>query len=446
MIRKNDILDVDIVDMGYNMEGIAKCDGVVLFVPFAIVGERVRVKVINTKQKAYVCKMLEVLRPSEFRTSPKCLYFTKCGGCQTQHICEQYALQLKRQTVQNAITHIAKQDVVVNKTVPSDKTYNYRNKFAFPVDCASRKVGMYKEYSHVVLPIDDCAIQEGWARDFIEVFNKYLSSVDVSIYDEQNHTGLIRHVVGRHYGGQFLFTIVVNGTQLVATDVLIGMLCKKFDNFGLNLNINTQSSNMILSEKFVHIYGLESIDICENGVNYSINNASFFQVNNYIKGRIYEKVFDSIGDKIVVEAYSGAGLLTAMCAKKCQFAYGIEIVRDAVNAADGLAKANNINNMQNICGDSAVVLPKLLASQTSDVTVVLDPPRKGCDIRVVQALAKSQPSKIVYISCNPSTLARDIFNLFSLSNDYVLEEVTPYDMFPMTKHVETVAILKHKNY
>lgn len=167
-------------------------------------------------------------------------------------------------------------------------------------------------------------------------------------------------------------------------------------------------------------------------------------MNNYIKSQIYHKVFDNINGGIVIDAYSGAGLLTAMCSRKCKFAYGIEIIEEATKSADGLAKLNAITNMKNICGDSAVELPKLLTNIKENTTLILDPPRKGCDRKVIEAIAKSRPGKIIYVSCNPSTLARDIHNLVELENNYILHSVTPYDMFPMTKHVETVAILKLK--
>lgn len=444
MIKKNDIIDVEIIDMGYNMEGIAKHDGVVLFVPFAIIGEKVRVKVINTKQRAYICKIVDILTPSQFRTKPVCPYFAKCGGCQSQHIDYNYSLSLKRDMVQQNIMHIAKQNIAVSDCVGSKNQFEYRNKLALPVDPVTRMVGMYKEYSHTVLPIIDCAIQENWAKDYISAINDFLAKTNCSIYDECTGKGVVRHIVGRHYDGKYLFTLVVNGDSLPKVDVLIGLLQNKFSDFGLNINVNKQKTNVIMTNNFVHVYGRTDIDICENGINYSINNASFFQVNNYIKSQIYQKVFDNIGDGIVVDAYSGAGLLTAMCSKKCKFAYGIEIVDEATKSADNLAKSNAITNMKNICGDSVTELPRLLSSLDENITLILDPPRKGCDIKVMEAIAKSRPNKIIYISCNPSTLSRDIYNLTNLTSDYNLESVTPYDMFPNTKHVETVAILQLK--
>ena len=443
MLRKNDIIDVKIIDMGCNMEGIAKHDGVVLFVPFAIVGEKVRVKVINTKQKAYVCKIIEVLEKSPYRTIPQCPYFEKCGGCQSQHIEYSKTLDFKREQVQNAITHIGKENIEVLPCILSEKDFRYRNKLAFPINPKTKKIGMYKSYSHDIVDIDDCLIQEDWVKEYISCIDQFIAKTNVSIYDEDNGKGVLRHIVGRHYGGIYLFTIVINGENLPKTEIMVDILKTKFDKFGLSFNINKEKSNVIMTHDFRHVYGFENIAIDEFGIKYSINNASFMQVNNDIKRKIYSAVLDEVSsDDIVIDAYSGAGLLTAICSKKCKYAYGIEIVKPAVESANNLMKDNNINNMKNFCGDSAKILPKLVKEIEGKKTVILDPPRKGCDKNVMEALALSRPEKIVYISCNPSTLARDIYNLKSVCPDYEVISITPYDMFPYTKHVETLAVLK----
>ena len=201
-----------------------------------------------------------------------------------------------------------------------------------------------------------------------------------------------------------------------------------------------------MTDKFIEVYGNQYIDIEEYGVEYSISNASFMQVNNDVKQKIYKSVLDEIDeDDIVIDAYSGAGLLTAMCSKKCKFAYGIEIVKPAVETANKLMKKNNIINMKNYCGDSGEILPKLIDEIDGKKVVILDPPRKGCAKSVMEAIGNSRPYKVLYISCNPSTLARDIYNLRESCPDYEVKQVTPFDMFPNTKHVETFAVLTLKN-
>ena len=443
MIKKNDILEVDILNLGCNGEGVAKVDGTILFVPFSLPGERVRVQVINTKQKAYICKVLEVLKPNTDRVKPICPYFGKCGGCQLQHLKYESALNFKRQEVQNAITHIGKINYEVERCFPSNKQFYYRNKLALPVDVKTRSVGMFRTSSHSIVPIENCYIQEEWCKNIIDIFNTYLKTINVSIYNEETGEGLIRHLVVRQANNKLLITVVVNGDSLPNYEYLIKELDKKFDNYGLNININKTNSNIILTEKYKHIYGLQNIEIEEYGIKYNINNASFMQVNDYIKHAIYDSVLSEIKeDDIVVDAYSGAGLLTAIISKKCKYSYGIEIIKPAVDVANSLKMCNNIPNMNNICGDTTIELPKLIKKIGKDFLVVLDPPRKGCSKEVMATLAKVEPRKIVYISCNPSTLARDLYNFNELNKKYKITKIQPFDMFPNTKHVETLVVME----
>ena len=267
----------------------------------------------------------------------------------------------------------------------------------------------------------------------------------MSVYDETTEKGTLRHVVARGNDDGVLVTLVINGNGLKNTKPLIDLLQSKFENFGLNLNINTKKSNAILTDKFVNIYGLKELKFDEFGVRYAVGNGSFLQVNNYIKKAIYNAVLTNIEpDEIVIEGYSGAGLMTAMLASKAKHVYGVEIVEEAVKSADELMKKNDIKNVTNICGKCEEEIPKLIGKIEKSI-VVLDPPRKGCDLKVIEALAKAKPSKIIYVSCAPNTLGRDIKNLTELScGAYEIENITPFDMFPQTKHVETLAVLKLK--
>jgi len=445
MIKKNDILEVNILNLGCNGEGVAKVDGVVLFIPYALPNERVKVQVINTKQKAYICKVLEVITPSPDREQPLCPYFTKCGGCQLQHLNYGKVLLFKQQLVQDAITHIGKIDYKVAACQPSNKQYYYRNKLALPLDSKNGLIGMFRTNSHSIVNIDNCYIQEPWCEDLIETFNEYIKHNKVSIYDESTQKGLLRHLVARQANGKLLITVVVNGDNLPKSEYLVNIISKKFDNFGLNININKTNSNIILTNDFKHIYGLKEIEIEEYGVKYSINNASFMQVNDYIKHKIYDEVLGEISYKdIVIDAYSGAGLLTAIMSKKCKFSYGIEIVKPAVDIANNLKICNNISNMSNICGDTTIELPKLIKELKDEFVVVLDPPRKGCSSEVMKTLAEVRPKKIIYISCNPSTLARDLKTLIDNNVNYKINKIKPFDMFPNTKHVESLAVLERE--
>ena len=442
MIKENDIIDVKIIDTGCNLEGIAKVDGVVLFVPYAIAGETVKVQVINTKQKAYICKVLEIIEPSEHRVEPRCPYFKKCGGCQVQHVSYPKQLALKTRLVDCALNNIGKLDVKVEPCVACDRPYEYRNKLAFPFNPISGKLGMFRNNSHNIVDIDDCSIQEPWASDLIKIVNTWVEKHNISVYDEEKNSGLLKHLVARCVNGQSLFTFVINGKTLPHSDDLVSQLSEKFDNFGLNININTKKSNAILTFDYKHIAGIKSIKCEENGIKYEITNASFLQVNNDIKSKIYDEVLKEIEGEIVIDAYSGAGLLSAMISRKAERVYGIEIVPDATKSADELCKTNGIKNLTNICGDTSVELPKITKGLKS-FSLVLDPPRKGCDAKVIETILKTKPRKIVHVSCNPSTLARDLSGLKAM---YDVQKITPYDMFPETCHVETLAVLKLKQF
>ena len=445
MLKKNDVIKTTIVSMGCNMEGIARHDGFVIFVPFAILGEEVEIKILKVQKDYAYAKLLNVLSPSTYRTQPLCPYFTKCGGCDCQHIDYAYACELKRDMVKSTLEHICKCPIIVNNTVSSDNSYFYRNKVAFPVSPCSRKIGMYAPNSHRIVEIDNCLIQNKWVKELINCVNEYIEKSGVSVYDETTEKGTLRHVVARGNDDGVLVTLVINGNGLKNTKPLIDLLQSKFENFGLNLNINTKKSNAILTDKFVNICGLKELKFDEFGVKYAVGNGSFLQVNNYIKKAIYNAVLTNIErDEIVIEGYSGAGLMTAMLASKAKHVYGVEIVEEAVKSADELMKKNDIKNVTNICGKCEEEIPKLIGKIEKSI-VVLDPPRKGCDLKVIEALAKAKPSKIIYVSCAPNTLGRDIKNLTELScGAYEIESITPFDMFPQTKHVETLAVLKLK--
>ena len=279
----------------------------------------------------------------------------------------------------------------------------------------------------------------------IKVFNGYLSQTKNTIYNDETKTGLLKSLVARETDNKLLVTVVINGNDLNDKNLLVDLLKQNFENFGLNLNINKLKNNVILTENFVDVFGDNKAEICENGIKYFISNQSFMQVNDEVKLEMYNAIFNEIENCYVVDAYSGAGLLSAMMAKHAKYVYGIEIVKPATELANELAKTNNIKNLKNINGDCAIELPKLMdslnAEEKNNLTVVLDPPRKGCDKKVLDAIAKVAPQKIVYMSCDPSTLAPDL-KILQEQLHYNIKYIQPYDMFPQTKHVETLAVLE----
>lgn len=439
-MKKNDIITVIISDYGSNGEGVAKFNEYVVFVPYALVGERVNCKVLKIQKNIVFAKIEKVISKSKDRVTPVCPVFNRCGGCQLQHLSYEAQLELKTNIVKNNLRKIAGSEEEVLPCVASSKIYKYRNKMQLPV--SYRGLGFYANNSHDVVPISSCPLHDDWATDVIFIVHEYIKLFNISCYNEEKKSGNIRHIVARFIQDKLMLVIVGTSDKLTNTDFLIEVLGRKFENFSLYYNKNTKDNNVILSDEFTLIYGEGEQELNVSGISYSVSPQSFMQVNYDVQNLIYEKVSSLCAEcDYVVDAYSGAGLLSSILAKNNKQVYGIEIVREATENANKLAKKNNITNLTNINGDCAVALPKLVERLSGKGVVVLDPPRKGCDEKVLNAILECEPEKVVYISCNSATLARDIK---ILSEKYNLSFVQPYDMFPQTKHVETVVCLDKK--
>ena len=466
MISKNQEYVCDIVDTGSGGEGIAKIDGAAVFVPYALKGERVRLKIVKAKPDFAFGKLLEVIEPSPFRKTPACPVFYKCGGCNLQHVQYERQLEIKAKTVADCFKKIAFLDVEVPRALSSGSEFRYRNKLQLPVRHTEKGnvIGFFREGTHDVVPITDCLIQREWAKDIVSAVKKYLS-LGVSCYDDKRNKGLLKHVVAREVGGKLIIVLVLTENKLPLKDKLIEILKEKFTDFSLFYNINKMNNNVVLSDRFVHVFGEERITTEEDGIILSMGPESFMQVNDEVRDMIYEKVVEAIGkdrSSAVIDAYSGAGFLTALLSKNCAHAFGVELVAEAVECADKLAAENGLTPyITNICGKCEEIVPDLIDKIKGDypsIGVVLDPPRKGCDKAVLSALLKALPDRIVYVSCNPATLARDVGILcgtleysgaelkkaMEFKPLYEVVSVTAYDMFPSTKHVETLCLLRKK--
>ena len=440
MITKNMDLTLEIVDLGVNGEGIAKHEGAVIFVPFALVGEVVNVHIIYAKSKFYVGKITEIITPSPHRTTPQCPHFKKCGGCHLQHLNYSEALNFKTNLVKNTLTKIGKVNVenLVEPCVAS-QPYNYRNKFSFPIGFNKKPfVGMYKENSHEIVEIENCHIQQPWAKPIIDAFNTFMAENNISVYNEQTKTGLVKHLVCRLEQDQLLVCVVTNGNSLPNHQKFADMLKPHFKTFGLMLNINTLNNNVILTNNYKHLLGIKIIKMLENGLKYEISLNSFMQVNSAIANQIYTEVQNQVKNEVVVNAFSGAGYLSGLLAKTAKHVYGIEIVESSHQNAETLKIENNINNLTNILGD----VSEKLKTINNYSFIVLDPPRKGCSKEVIDSIIDVKPKNILYISCGPATLARD---LGYLKEHYTINFVKPFDMFPQTHHVETLVSLTLKD-
>ncbi len=484
--------------LGSNGEGIVRHEGVTFFVPYCLPGEKIRFRVLKVKDKIGYGKIEEVLTPAEERVREKCPVFTRCGGCQLQHLAYRSQLRFKGNVVKDALRKIAGIRLCVPAAIKSDLPYGYRNKLQMPVGVdreGNNVIGFYAERSHRIIPVSTCVIHPEWAEKLIAVLHRYMKECAVKGYDEEAGTGSLRHIVVREIGGKFIVTLVSVTENLPNLQYLIELLYTVFRTFTFYLNINAKDTNVVFGEQFILEHGPGYFEAEEQGIRYEAGPVTFLQVNENVRAKLYEaalKAVVSTGDEVVVDAYSGGGLLTAMLAKSCKRVYGIELEAEAVKCADALKEKNGLSNMTNICGYVEEKLQGVLEKeQGEEIRLILDPPRAGIARSVVRAILESGISKIAIISCNPATLARDlglltgslvekdgeliknseyaalnasktnecssldalsekeektpqIENEAGLNGFYTIEWIQPFDMFPQTKHVETLVVLSKK--
>ena len=447
-----DILTVDITSVGMDGEGVARVDGVVVFVPATLVGEKAKVEIISVKKSFCFAKVIKLLVASPNRVTPLCKICFKCGGCEMLHIDYQKQLEIKRLHVKNCLEKECKREFAVDETVASPKQVGYRNKIQVPIAYQDGKLvgGYFALNSHKVIPFckqgesGSCLLNSDGMQDILDVFLDFMSSQEITPYDENTHSGLVRHLVIRKVDSKFAICVVINGSSLPKYNIFISMLKGLGVEFSLYISSNTRRTNVIMGDKVIALYGDDTLQGETLGVKYLVSPQSFMQINDDVRDMIYSRVggiIKSSGIADVIDAYSGIGIMSNIFAKYANRVYAIEIVPQAIANSAVLAKLNNnTDKIVNICGDCAAELPKVV-SRLGKSIVVLDPPRKGCDKDVLTALLSALPDQIIYVSCNPSTLARDVNMLLE---KYEPSSITPYDMFPNTKHVETLVCLKRK--
>ena len=465
MIEKNQVITAITQGLGTNGEGIIRHEGVTFFVPACLPGEKVRFKVLKIKGNVGYGKLEEVLTPAEERAREKCPVFLRCGGCCLQHM--EYAAQLefKQNLVKDTLRKIGGVETDVLPTVKSDLPYGYRNKLQLPIGVdkdGNSVVGFYAERSHRIVPVSSCAIHPEWADRLIAALRMFMRECNVTGYDEEKRTGLLRHIVAREIGGKFIVTLVATQRKIPAISCFVELLCAEFPEFSLYVNVNDKDTNVIFGKEFHLIHGVGVFQAKEHGVVYEAGPVTFLQVNANVRAKLYAAALKSVtgdGDEVVIDAYSGGGLLTAMVAKKCKRAYGIELEEEAVQCANALQANNALANMQNICGYVEEHLSGVMQKEKGEkLRLILDPPRAGIHRSVLNAIIQSGIEKVTIISCNPATLARDLGILTgtlaekdgelvktqTADGAYAIETVQPYDMFPQTKHVETLVTLYRK--
>lgn len=439
VLNKNDNIEVTIESLGYRGEGVARIDRVPVFIAGALIGERVRAHVILVKKDYAVAKLTDVLSRSADRAEPHCKYFGRCGGCNIQHLNYEAQLKFKQGAVADALKKIAHITAEVNPCVPSDSEYGYRNKLSLPVRRGKNgaEVGLFAYNSHRIVEIDDCPLQTERVRKMIPQLKE--AAAEFTPYDEESGRGELRHFVVRDLGGRLSLTVVA--THDVSEKVKT--VCGKSGADEVWLNINKQDNNVIMGEHTKLITG-EWLPHETLGLKTLVHPKGFMQVNDSIMQKLYSAVIGQakqLNADRIIDAYSGGGTLTALLAPYAKEVVGVEIEQAAVNSAIELTESMHLSNVRHVCGDCAKVLPSLIDSTGDNTLIVLDPPRSGCDSAVTEAVNASGASNVVYISCNPSTLARDL----ALLSNYDPISITPFDMFPQTCHVETLVALRTKS-
>lgn len=446
-IKKNAYFDIDIIDIGINGEGIGKIDNFTIFVDGALPNETVNIKIIKVKKNYGYGKLIKIIKPSPYRINPLCENFGKCGGCNLLHLSYDEQLNIKSKFIQTNLKKIAKiENIKVPKAIGMDNPFNYRNKASFPINFTDKvNIGFYKPRSHNIINIDNCLIQNPINNIIIQKTKTFIKENNISIYDENTGKGDLRHIVTRiaNKTNELLICVVINNNKFLYKDLLIKNF-KDIPNIdSIVINYNTKNNNVILGDKVETILGKGYIVDYIKDLKFNISPLSFYQVNPIQTEVLYETALNFCNltsNEIVFDAYCGIGTISLFLAKKCKKVYGIEIVPDAIKNAISNAELNNINNAEFFVGKSEDIIPKLIFENNiyPDV-IVVDPPRKGCDKILLDAIIKTSIKKLVYISCDNSTLARDIAYLSNFG--FKLDKIQPVDMFCMTTHIECVALI-----
>ncbi len=447
-VEKNKVYELEISAVSSDGNGIGHIDGYTVFVPQTVDGDIIECLIVKVRTKFAYGKAINILKPSAYRQEPLCSVFNRCGGCQLMHIRYEYQKDIKRQFVNNAMQRIGGfSGFEVDGIDTLKEPLRYRNKMVFPIgrDKNDNIVsGFYAQRSHSIIPVEDCMMGDSINGDILKAIKEYMSECNVSVYDEEKHKGAIRRVFIRisHSSGEIMVVISANDNALPQKDILIEKLLKVSDRIvSIILNINKDKTNLVLGDRNITLYGKSCIKDTLLGTEFEISPHSFYQINPVMTQRLYQKALEyaQITDTdIVMDVYCGIGTISLCAAREAKEVVGVEIVKEAIENAKENAKNNKITNAQFFADSAENIVPKLIDSGLKPDIVMLDPPRKGSDEKTLSAIISSKPKRIVYVSCNPSTLARDA--RFLCDRGYHLEKAMCYDLFPNTMHIESVAL------
>lgn len=452
-MKKNDVITLEIEDMGIDGEGIGKFDGFTFFVKDAVIGDVIEAKIMKMKKSYGYARLMQVLTPSPARCEPRCVHARQCGGCQLQAMNYEAQLAFKAKKIQDHLVRIGGfADMERPGILGMDEPWRYRNKAQFPVgtDRDGRIVaGFYAAHSHRIIPCEECWLGAEENKTILHIIRAHMEKHKISAYDETSGKGLVRHVLIRKgfFTGEIMVCLVLNGRKIQASEELSESLREVPGMTSIMISVNREHTNVILGKELIPVWGQTYITDRIGELTYRISPLSFYQVNPVQTRRLYEKALeyaDLKGEETVWDLYCGIGTISLFLARKAGQVYGVEIVPEAVEDAGRNAQMNGIENARFFAGKAEEVLPRMYEEEgiRADV-IVVDPPRKGCDPAALQTMVKMRPERIVYISCDSATLARDLKYL--CGEGYAVTGVTGCDMFPWTIHTECVVGMQKKH-
>lgn len=448
-VQKNQTVTLQFEDLTHEGSGVAKMDGYPIFVPLGLPGERADVRVVKVNKRFAFGKLIHLHEKSEHRVNPPCNVFHKCGGCQLQHMTYEMQLEMKRSQVKNVMQKVAHlPDVPVHPVLGMEEPWRYRNKIQIPVGEKNGELitGFYQQRSHRIIDdMETCVIQDELGDKIVEAVRQIGTDLGIRAYDEQAHRGELRHIIVRtaYTTNEAMLVLVTRTKKLTKQAEIIERITKEFPEItSIIHNVNSEKTNVILGKKSRTIYGADYIYDKIGDLEFAISAQSFYQVNPTQTKVLYDKALEYANvDKndVVIDAYCGIGTISLFLAQKAKKVYGVEIVPEAIDDAKKNAKHNQMDNVEFVVGEAEKVMPWWTKQGLRPDVIVVDPPRKGCDASLLEAMIAMEPERIVYVSCNPSTLARDLRILED--GGYQTQEVQPVDMFSQTSHVECVSLL-----
>ena len=447
--RKNDIVTLDIEDCGVDGEGIGKADGFTVFVKDAVIGDRVTAKIMKAKKNYGYGRLMEILKPSPYRVEPKCAFARQCGGCQLQALSYEQQLAFKEKKVRGHLERIGGfTELPMEPIIGMDEPYHYRNKAQFPVGKNKEGriiTGFYAGRTHTIIENRDCVLGVSQNKEVLDRVIAHMEAYGIEPYNEETGKGLVRHILIRYgfFTGEVMVCLVLNGSSIPQKETLIEHLLEIPGMTSITINVNKKRSNVILGEEIRLLWGKPYITDKIGDISYQISPLSFFQVDPLQTGKLYSKALeyaDLHGEETVWDLYCGIGTISLFLAQKAKFVRGVEIIPAAIENANDNARLNSIENVEFFVGKAEEVLPAEYKKNGiyADV-IVVDPPRKGCEESLLATMIEMQPKRIVYVSCDSATLARDLKYL--CERGYELRKVCPVDQFGGTVHVETCVLL-----